>query len=69
MKKAGVKDYTAFCKNVLKFVTNKPISFEVFADEFDDIERQARVIAKWGDNVFVKIPVTNTRGQPAVHEY
>ena len=63
MKKAGVKDYTAFCKSVLNFVTKKPISFEVFADEFEDIERQAREIAKWGDNVFVKIPVTNTRGE------
>ena len=62
MRKAGVEDYKAFALDVLKVVTERPISFEVFADEFDEMERQALEIASWGDNVNVKIPVTNTRG-------
>jgi transaldolase len=62
MRKAGVKDYEAFALDILKSMPDRPISFEVFADEFDEMERQAHKIAAWGDNVYVKIPVTNTRG-------
>jgi transaldolase len=62
MRAAGVNDYEAFAKRVLEFVTERPISFEVFADEFDEMERQARKITTWGPNVYVKIPITNTRG-------
>lgn len=61
MKKAGIGDYRAFCKDILTLITDKPISFEVFSDDFDAMERQAMEIAGWGDNVYVKIPVTNTR--------
>jgi len=63
MRKAGVEDYKAFALDVLKIVTDRPVSFEVFADEFDEMEAQALEIASWGDNVNVKIPVTNTRGE------
>lgn len=63
MRKAGVKDYRGFAKYVLSAISNKPISFEVFADDFFEMERQAREIATWGDNVYVKIPVTNTKGE------
>ena len=65
MRAAGVADYEAFARDVLEIVTDRPISFEVFADEFDEMERQARKIATWGANVNVKIPVTNTRGESA----
>jgi transaldolase len=61
MRKAGISDYRAFAKDILKAIPDKPISFEVFSDEFEDMERQALEIASWGDNVYVKIPVTNTR--------
>jgi transaldolase len=61
MRKAGVADYRAFAKEVLAAIRDKPISFEVFADELDEMGRQARDIATWGDNVYVKIPITNTR--------
>ena len=61
MRKAGLKDYRAFAKDILKAIPDKPISFEVFSDEFADMERQAMEIAGWGNNVYVKIPVTNTR--------
>lgn len=63
MRKAGVTDYKAFALQVLEVVGTRPISFEVFADERDAMERQARAIAAWGPNVYVKIPVTNTLGQ------
>jgi transaldolase len=63
MAKAGVNDYHAFANDVLAAIPDRPISFEVFSDEFDEMERQARAIAAWGENVFVKIPVTNTRGE------
>jgi len=63
MRKAGISDYVAFAQEVLRVIPDRPVSFEVFADELDEIERQARVIATWGSNVNVKIPVTNTRGQ------
>ncbi|MCH7831509.1 MAG: transaldolase [Proteobacteria bacterium] len=65
MRKAGVDDYKAFALDALKIVTDLPISFEVFADEFDEMERQAMEIASWGPNVNVKIPITNTKGESA----
>lgn len=61
MRKAGIQDYKAFAHQVLEAIPDRPISFEVFADEFDEMERQALEIASWGKNVSVKIPVTNTR--------
>ena len=65
MRKAGIADYRGFAREVLGAVADRPISFEVFSDEFGEMERQAREIASWGDNVYVKIPVTNTRGESA----
>ena len=62
MKKAGITDYSNFAKEILEQIKDKPISFEVFADDFDDMERQANIIATWGKNVNVKIPITNTKG-------
>ena len=61
MKKAGITDYRAFCKDILTHIKDKPLSFEVFSDDFTEMERQAMEIASWGDNVYVKIPVTNTK--------
>ena len=66
MRKAGVKDYEAFAREVLQTVTVKPISFEVFSDEFPEMRRQALKIAAWQQNVYVKIPITNTRGESAL---
>lgn len=66
MRKAGVTDYTAFAQDALAIVGDKPISFEVFADDLPTMGAQAREIASWGDNVFVKIPITNTKGDTAV---
>jgi len=63
MRKAGIADYKAFALDILEEITDRPISFEVFSDEFDEMERQAREIASWGENVNVKIPVSNTRGE------
>lgn len=60
MKKVGITDYRAFCKDILTHIKDKPLSFEVFSDDFFEMERQAMEIAGWGDNVYVKIPVTNT---------
>jgi transaldolase len=65
MRKAGVSDYEAFARKVLGTVTDRPVSFEVFSDDFASMAEQARIIAAWGANVNVKIPVTNTKGQPA----
>ena len=65
MRKAGVTDYVAFAREALRVVAGRPISFEVFSDDFAEMERQALEIASWGPNVFVKIPVTNTRGDSA----
>ena len=62
MKKSGLKDYKKFALNVLKFVKTKPISFEVFADNLNLMKQQAREISTWGKNVYVKIPVTNSKG-------
>jgi transaldolase len=61
MKKAGITDYRAFCKEILTCIKDKPLSFEVFSDDFAEMERQALEIASWGENVYVKIPVTNTK--------
>ena len=66
MKIAGVSDYEAFAKDILTHIPDKPISFEVFSDEFDEMERQALDIASWGENVYVKIPITNTKGESRV---
>jgi transaldolase len=63
MRKAGVEDYVAFSHEVLRVIGDRPISFEVFSDDFAEMEAQARAIASWGPNVFVKIPITNTFGQ------
>jgi len=65
MKKDGVKDYVAFAKDVLSEIKDMPISFEVFTDDFESMERQAREIGSWGENVFIKIPITNTKGEPS----
>ena len=65
MRKAGIADYRAFAKQVLAAIPDKPISFEVFSDEFDEMDRQAREIATWGEHVYVKIPVSNTRREPS----
>jgi len=61
MRKAGITDYVGFAKEILQTIDDKPVSFEVFADEFEEMERQAREMATWGSNVYVKIPVTNTK--------
>lgn len=66
MKKAGITDYKAFALDVLSEITDRPISFEVFSDDFDDMKRQALDIASWGKNVYVKIPITNTKGESSV---
>jgi transaldolase len=65
MRKAGIADYRRFAFDVLAEIPDRPISFEVFSDEFRDMERQAHEIASWGENVYVKVPVTNTRREPA----
>jgi transaldolase len=61
MRKAGIKDYKEFARDILGDIRTKPISFEVFSDDFAEMERQAIEIASWGDNVYVKIPITNTK--------
>ena len=61
MRKAGIQDYRAFAREVLGIIGERPVSFEVFSDEFAEMEQQAREIASWGRNIYVKIPVTNTR--------
>jgi len=66
MRKDGVSDYRAFAKEVLAHVKTQPISFEVFADEFPEMRRQALEIKTWADNVYVKIPITNTRRESAI---
>jgi transaldolase len=63
MRKAGISDYRSFAKDILSLIPDKPISFEVFSDDFAEMETQASEIASWGNNVFVKIPVTNTKGE------
>jgi len=65
MRKAGITDYEMFAHDILGFIRDLPVSFEVFSDEFPDMERQARKIAAWADNVYVKVPITSTRGEPS----
>jgi transaldolase len=62
MRASGVSDYEGFARKLVEHITDKPVSFEVFADDHEEMLRQARIIASWADNVYVKIPVTNTRG-------
>lgn len=66
MRKVGIKDYEAFAKDILQSVTTKPISFEVFSDEFPEMRRQGLKIAAWQKNVYVKIPITNTRSESSI---
>lgn len=66
MRKAGVSDYTGFAKQVLAHVTDRPVSFEVFADDFQGMASQARLIASFATNIYVKIPITNTRGESSL---
>lgn len=66
MKKEGIKDFKFFCKSVLEVVKDKPLSLEVFSDDFEEMEKQAFEIQSWGKNVYVKIPVTNTSGESSL---
>jgi len=66
MRKAGIGDYETFARDILQTVKDKPISFEVFSDEFDEMRRQALKISAWQANVYVKIPITNTRGESSL---
>ena len=63
MKKAGVTDYKEFCQDVLKIIKDKPVSFEIFSDDLDKMYDQANEIASWGKSIFVKIPITNSKGE------
>ena len=63
IKKAGVTDYKKFCQNVLKITKDKPVSFEIFSDDLDEMYNQANEIASWGKSIFVKIPITNSKGE------
>lgn len=65
MRASGIKNYKSFCKEMLSIIKNKPLSFEVFSDDFLEMERQAMEIASWGSNVYVKIPITNTKKEPS----
>ncbi len=67
MKKKGVSEYKKFALEVLKITKDKPVSFEIFADEIDEMEKQAIEISKWGENINVKIPITNTNGETTKH--
>src|SRR5215472_17364088 len=66
MRKAGISDYESFAKGVLQVVTDEPISFEVFSDDFPEMRRQALKISSWQENVYVKIPITKTRQELAL---
>src|SRR5690348_16991454 len=66
MRSAGIADYEAFARDIVKAIPDRPISLEVFSDDFAEMEAQARRIKSWGENVYAKIPVTNTRGESAV---
>ena len=63
MRKANVSDYEAFASDILREIPDRPISFEVFSDDFAEMKRQAHKITRWGSNIYVKIPVTNTKGE------
>ena len=66
MRNAGITDYEAFARDILEAIPDRPISLEVFSDDFAEMEAQARRIASWGENVYVKIPVTNTQGESSI---
>ena len=66
MRKAGLTDFEAFARDILQSITTKPLSLEVFSDEFLEMKRQALKIKAWGKNVYVKIPITNTRGESSL---
>ncbi len=66
MRKAGIADYETFAHEILNIISGRPISFEVFSDDFDEMEEQAHIIAGWGNNVYVKIPITNTKGNSSI---
>src|ERR1700740_1315425 len=66
MRKAGIQDYESFARDALALIKDKPISFEVFSDEFPEMKRQALKIRDWQANVFVKIPITNSRGEASL---
>ena len=66
MKKSGITDYERFSKEILQIVNKKPFSLEVFADDFEEIEKQARKISQWGENVYVKIPISNSKGEKSI---
>src|SRR6202048_636738 len=66
MRKAGIQEYETFARDILKVIKDKPISFEVFSDEFSEMKRQALKIRDWQRNVFVKIPITNSRGESSL---
>jgi transaldolase len=65
MRKAGISDYHAFAIDIINAIPDRPLSFEVFSDDFSQMEKQALLISSWGDNVYVKIPVCNTKGEPS----
>jgi transaldolase len=65
MRRANIQDYRSFAADVIRIIKSRPVSFEVFSDEFDIMEKQALQIASWGENVYVKIPITNTKGDDA----
>lgn len=66
MRKAGIGDYMVFARDILRAIPDRPLSFEVFSDDFAEMERQALIIKNWGDNVYVKVPVTDTSGRPSL---
>ena len=66
MRKVGITDYEGFARDLLAEIRDRPVSFEVFSDEFDEMETQCEKIASWGDNVYVKVPITNTRGESII---
>jgi transaldolase len=66
MRKAGINDYRLFALDILEAIPDRPISFEVFSDDLDEMKRQALLIREWGENVYVKIPITNTHGETTV---
>src|SRR6202790_4820398 len=66
MRKAGIQDYESFARDALAFIKDKPISFEVFSDEFSEMKRQALKISDWQQNVYVKIPIINSRGESCI---
>ena len=67
MRNSGVEDYEEFASSILKIVNKKPISFEIFADDYENMFRQSKIISSWGNNVNVKIPITNTKGESSVN--